>query len=111
AVDELRESTGVTRVCLLGMRLGVALASLVAARRTDIAALVAISPVVKGKGYVRELRMLQRATEAQRNVTRSDDTGTLETAGFTLTAQTQAALSEIDLMRLATPPAARVLIL
>jgi dienelactone hydrolase len=111
AADELRKSAGVTRLCLLGIRLGVPLAALAAARRTDIAALIAIAPVVKGKSYVRELRMLQRATDGKRNIARNEDGGTLESAGFTLTAQTQAALSEIDLTRLATPPATRVLIL
>jgi dienelactone hydrolase/alpha/beta superfamily hydrolase len=111
AADELRKSAGVTRLCLLGMRLGVPLATLAAARRTDIAALIAIAPVVKGKGYVRELRMLQRATDGKRNITQNEDAGTLDSAGFTLTAQTQAALSEIDLTRLAAPPTTRVLIL
>ena len=111
AADELRESAGVTRICLLGIRLGAALAVLAAAKRADIAALIAVAPVVKGKSYVRELRMLQRATEAKRNITRGDDADTVETAGFTLTAPTQAALSEIDLIRLTATPAARVLIL
>jgi alpha-beta hydrolase superfamily lysophospholipase len=111
AADELRESAGVTRICLLGIRLGAALAVLAAAKRADIAALIAVAPVVKGKSYVRELRMLQRATEAKRNITRGDDADTVETAGFALTAPTQAALSEIDLIRLTATPAARVLIL
>lgn len=111
AADTLREKTGVTHVCFLGIRLGAALAALAAETRSDVVALIAVAPVVNGKSYVRELRMLQRASEAKRNVAPAAAAAeTIETAGFSLSAATQAALSGIDLTRRTTPPA-RVLIL
>jgi alpha/beta superfamily hydrolase len=111
AADELRAATGVTRICLLGIRLGAALAMRVAAERADITSLIAIAPVTSGKAYVRELRMLQRASEAKLDIEREDRSDTVETAGFTLTAQTQTELSRIDLASTARPAAARILIL
>ena len=111
AADELRAATGVTQICLLGIRLGAALAMRVATERADVTSVIAIAPVVSGKAYVRELRMLQRASEAKRNIESGEGSDTLETAGFTLTAATQAELSRIDLARAAPPATARVLIL
>ncbi len=111
ACDKLREETGLERLCLVGLRLGAMLAALAAARRTDIAGLIAIAPVVNGRAYVRELRMLSRAIDSRRNITRSSDQGALETAGFLLSAQTQQSLGEIDLNRTEAAPAGRVLIL
>lgn len=97
AVDELRRRTGCDRVCLLGLRLGAMLAALTAAQRTDIAALIAVAPVVSGKTYLRELRILQRAIDAKRGLAREPSDDLLETAGFVLSAETQAALRRLDL--------------
>jgi len=52
---------------------------------------------------VRELRLLQRVIDARRDVLHRDDANFIESAGFLLTAQTQASLKEINLTR----PAAR----
>lgn len=111
AATEIRELTGVERVCFAGIRLGAAIAALAAAERTDVAGVVAIAPVVSGKAYLRELRMLSLAIDSKRNSTREGSEDALQTAGFLLSAQTQNGLLEIDLKRLAAAPAARVLIL
>jgi alpha-beta hydrolase superfamily lysophospholipase len=111
AADELRCSAGVERLCLLGIRLGAALAATVAAGRDDVTALIGIAPVVAGKAYVRELRLLERAMAAKRNISPEKLTDTLEAAGFVLTAPTQAALSALDLKQLEKPPAPDILIL
>jgi alpha-beta hydrolase superfamily lysophospholipase len=111
ATDELRRVAGVDRVCLLGIRFGATLATLAAAGRTDVAGLIAIAPVVSGRAYVRELRMLSRATDSKRNLTRTANEDILETGGFLLSAQTQKSLGEIDLNKLEARPAERVLIL
>jgi predicted alpha/beta hydrolase len=111
AADELRAATGVARVCFAGIRLGAAIATLAALERTDVAGLIAIAPVLSGKAYVRELRLLTRAMEAKSNSTNSGRPDLLQAAGFALTAQTQESLHEIDLKRLAKPPAAQILIL
>ena len=111
AADALREQTGVTQVCFLGIRLGATLAALAAATRTDTAGLLAIAPVVSGKAYLRELRMFQRAIDSKRNIVGSDAADTLESAGFLLSESTQAELAALDLVRMESRPAPRVLIL
>jgi alpha-beta hydrolase superfamily lysophospholipase len=111
AADTLRDLTGLGRLCLLGIRLGATLAALAARGRTDIAGLIAVAPIVTGRAYVRELRMLSRAIDSKRNLTRSSNEDVLETAGFLLSAQTQRSLGEIDLNQLEAVPAERLLIL
>jgi alpha-beta hydrolase superfamily lysophospholipase len=111
AADEIRAATGVARVCFAGIRLGAAIATLAALERTDVAGLIAIAPVLSGKAYVRELRLLTRAMEAKSNSTNSGRPDLLQAAGFAMTAQTQESLHEIDLKRLAKPPAAQILVL
>ena len=111
AADEIKAATGVARVCFAGIRLGAAIATLAALERTDVAGLIAIAPVLSGKAYVRELRLLTRAMEAKSNSTNSGRPELLPAAGYALTAQTQESLLEIDLKRLAKPPAAQILVL
>ena len=65
AVRELRKRTGVTRVCLLGVRLGGLIAALAAADSAAVADAVAglalVAPVTNGKLWLRETRALQAA--------------------------------------------------
>lgn len=112
AADALRRLSGVTTLCLAGIRLGATLATLAAQERSDVAGIIAIAPVVSGKAYVRELRLLQRAIDSKRNnfaATGGDQT--LESAGFLLSEPTQAALSALDLTTAPQRPAPRLLIL
>ena len=99
------------RVCIAGIRLGVTLGALAATHRRDVAGLIAIAPVVSGRTYLRELRMLARAIDSRRNIVRDPREELLETAGFVLGKDTQKSVGEIDLKRLETVPAPRVLIL
>jgi alpha/beta superfamily hydrolase len=111
AADTLKETTGVGRLYLAGFRLGATLAALACLARSDVRGLIAIAPVVNGGAYVRELRLLQRAIDARRDVLHRDNANFLESAGFLLTAQTQASLKEINLTRLPRAPCERILIL
>jgi alpha/beta superfamily hydrolase len=111
AADTLQKLTGVKCLCFAGIRLGATLAALAAAGRTDVVGLITIAPVVSGKAYVRELRLLQRAIASKRNIDSSVGQDVLETAGFLLTAPTQASLTALDLLQTEKPPAPRVLIL
>ena len=111
AADTLKETTGVGRLYLAGFRLGATLAALACLARSDVRGLIAIAPVVNGGAYVRELRLLQRAIDARRDVLHRDNANFLESAGFILTAQTQASLKEINLTRLPRTPCERLLIL
>ena len=55
AIEELKETAGVKRVALVGLRLGGAVAAMAAERRTDIEGVVLWDPVVDGKAYVVEM--------------------------------------------------------
>jgi alpha/beta superfamily hydrolase len=94
AVDTLKSLTGCDSICLVGLRLGATLAAIACGGRTDILALVALAPVVRGRGYLREMR-IKSATEGQDSVPAGD--GSLFCSGFLLTPQTVADLERIDL--------------
>ncbi len=106
AIDALKSAGGVSQVIVLGVRLGATLAALACAERSDVAGLIAIAPVVRGRGYVRELTMLGQ-TGASPMPSGGD---ALESAGFLLTRETAEFVSRLDLRTLDKPPAPRVLI-
>jgi len=111
AIDTVRETSGVERVYLAGFRLGATIAALACLERRDLSGLIAIAPVVNGGAYVRELRLLQRAMDAKREVASQERAGYLESAGFLVTTETQAELRSIDLNRLSGAPCERILVL
>lgn len=120
ASNELQRRSGVERVCLVGFRLGAALATLAATRCSRIGGLVLCAPVVSGRRYLRELRTTRLASlittaDASRDPTTMQDgpfaaDGSLEVSGHVLSAASVAALGEIDLTELSFPPAFRMLI-
>ena len=57
AANWLRATTGAKRLVLVGLRLGTTLATLAAARREDVAALLLFEPVISGRNYVRQLAL------------------------------------------------------
>src|SRR5437660_8787394 len=59
AIDELKDMSGATKVTLVGLRVGAALAALTAARRRDVERVVLWDPVVDGAAYVAALKVLQ----------------------------------------------------
>lgn len=111
AVAALRQEAAVERVVLVGLRLGALVAAL-AAQELEIAGLVAIAPIVRGKAYVRELHLLHKALGlAERPGRAATDREEHEAHGFALTAETRAAIGRVDLAKLPRPPAPEVLIL
>lgn len=108
AIDALKQASGVTRVCLLGIRLGATLATLAAVERDDVEGLIAIAPVIRGRAYVRELTVLGQAGAAALPAPTRE--GLLESGGFLLTHETSVSLGNIDLRMLARRPAAHVVI-
>jgi pimeloyl-ACP methyl ester carboxylesterase len=58
AIDELKDTAGVSRVSLVGVRLGASLALTAAATRRDVESAVLWDPVVSGANYLTELRLL-----------------------------------------------------
>ena len=55
AADWVRQTTGASELVLCGLRIGATLASLVAAKRDDVAGLIQLAPVMRGNSYVRQL--------------------------------------------------------
>lgn len=60
AIDELKAVAGVSRVCLVGVRLGATMAAQAATVRQDVDALFLWDPVVDGSVFLAELEDLQR---------------------------------------------------
>ncbi|WP_322068599.1 alpha/beta hydrolase [Paraburkholderia bannensis] len=119
AVRHLRAWTGVTRVALVGLRLGATLAAVAAQRigasGEGIDDLVLLAPPVTGRRYIRELRAHRQgwlSTSAGMGaVPIADDAAYVEAFGFGLHGDDIAALSALDLMRANPAPARRVLLL
>ena len=71
AIDWLRGVSGARRVVLLGFATGGALATLVAAARRDVAALMLFEPVIVGRSHIRQLILegdLQRGASMPREL-------------------------------------------
>ena len=60
AVDEIKKRSGLSKFCLVGLRLGGTLSVIAGARRNDIQSMVLWNPVVSGEAYVAELKSLQK---------------------------------------------------
>ncbi|SMG26043.1 serine aminopeptidase domain-containing protein [Paraburkholderia susongensis] len=115
AVALLRESTGVERVSLIGLRLGGMLAALAAQELGDVHGLALLAPVFSGKHYQRELRAHYRqwlSLPTAIDCTAEPDTDEfVEAYGFRIYRDTLDSLRAVDLHRDASRPAARVLLL
>lgn len=79
--------------CVIGVRMGGMLAALASAT-TAIDYLVLWSPLVNGKRYVRELKAIAMTTVDNAN---ADSDEFVEGGGFLITAQTEAALKQVNL--------------
>ena len=105
AMEELRDTAGVSRVGLVGLRLGAILAASVAARGTPpVDSLVLWEPVGAGEDYVGELDRLASPS-------RGAPEGDREVLGFTLTRAMASELRNLDLAALAPALPARTLVL
>jgi pimeloyl-ACP methyl ester carboxylesterase len=130
AVDELRHRAEVTKVSLVGMRLGATLATLLGLEQQDpnLLGLVLWSPYLTGRAFVREMRMMQTAGAEQAFASAEDrgaspatmrkadpsstDSTDEEAIGYALTTDTVAELGRVDLRaRKDVRPAPRVLLL
>jgi pimeloyl-ACP methyl ester carboxylesterase len=99
AVEHLRHSAKVDQIALVGVRLGALLAMAFASRRSDIAAVVAVAPVVSGRAYIRELKILQTSLQLNPDPNAKNlplTTANREALGFALSEQTVVSLSTMD---------------
>jgi pimeloyl-ACP methyl ester carboxylesterase len=109
---DLARTRGADRIVLAGVRLGASLATLAAARRSDIAGVVAIAAVPAGKALVREGRALQMALGLGDPPNgAASDPDIHELVGFALTGETRTAISQIDLAKAQRPPAPAMLVI
>jgi uncharacterized protein len=93
AIEELRDTSGATRVVLVGLRLGATLAAHVAARNKKIIGALALwDPVVSGAEYVEELIASSSG--------RAEGGDGHQVAGFPLTAGFESELRAVELTQL-----------
>jgi len=110
AMAALRQTCHISRIGLLGMRLGASLAALVAADDPSVEDIIAVAPVVSGRRYLRELRAFQ-ATSSSETASSSENTsaaaqidhaiespGGMEVTGFRLSKASVEHLAKIDLL-------------
>ena len=106
AVDWLRASTNAHRVVLFGLRIGATLAAVVAERRSDVAGLVLLAPVLRGKTYINQLAVEARLREAG-----AASTGDSIVLGeLSLSGETQRLMRQIDLCSVRLQPDCKVAI-
>ncbi len=104
AIDELRDTTGIARVSLAGLRIGGALAARVAVRRPEaIDRLVLWDAVISGTRYLEELRGNRTSEQPQTpdTIRRSAAGGGWEVRGFPLTDSLAREIEGLDLLPLA----------
>ena len=98
AADWLRGQRGVERISLVGLRIGGAIAAL-AASLVQSDRLVLLNPVVSGRSYLREIRLLASTWSAKagdRPIREVTD-GCLDVIGYRWDAASLRSLSELDL--------------
>jgi pimeloyl-ACP methyl ester carboxylesterase len=99
AIDELKDSAGVERVAVVGLRLGGTLAAVACGNRDDVDQLVLWDPILSGKQYVAEL-MREHAGEVFAEPTAADpekETATVGVMGFPITRRIRRALWGLEL--------------
>lgn len=112
AIEELKAASGVDTVCLVGVRLGAPIATLVAAARSDVSGLVTIAPVTAGSQWLREVRALEATMgRAAPPEGRTLPAGAIESLGLLLTPDTISAIRGVDLRALQRAPAPKCLVL
>ncbi|HQS31790.1 alpha/beta hydrolase [Polaromonas sp.] len=111
ATHELQRRSGVSRLALLGVRLGATLAVQAAARLGGVESLVMWAPCVTGRAFARELRAASASRARPASKQDAAGSGDIEALSYTYTAQTLDDLNNLDCQRLDVQPATRVLII
>lgn len=109
----LRARSGTSRVCAFGAGLGGTLATLWAARRTDVTGLVLWSPLTKGRTFLRAAAALDALSPMNPQKRRPSDyePGDREATGFLVSKATADELEAIDLFAMKGPNIERALVL
>jgi pimeloyl-ACP methyl ester carboxylesterase len=107
AAEELRR-LGCRRLVVVGVRMG-AMFALLDGAQLGADAVVAWAPVTSGRRYVREIRLI--STAVPESGLAPDAGQAVVSAGTIFAAQTLAAISKLDVRKIVTAPAARILLL
>jgi pimeloyl-ACP methyl ester carboxylesterase len=105
AIDELKDTAAVTKVSLVGLRVGASLAAAVATERKDLDRVILWDPVVGGKSYVEKMVLTEQASGTAPH----GPVGTIGIKGFPLTSRMREGLEGIDLHRLPAPASGRMI--
>lgn len=100
AIDEFKDTSGVKKVCLIGLRLGAALAASV--DRADVADVVLWDPVVNGHHYLEGQKTLHRSMLADRSlfpVRRAQAPAAEEILGFVFPVTLRDEICQINLLQ------------
>ena len=114
AIRDMRRGCGVTKVCLVGLRLGGTLSIMAGSGRQDIDGMVLWDPVINGIAHIEELttlhhKMLQYAhVKPKRLMT---DGKQAEILGFPLADSLIQDLESIDLLAIRHKPANNILVI
>ena len=115
AIEELRDTTGIAQVVLVGLRLGSTLAASVAVNHPELVeSLVLWDPIIDGREYLQELLQQPSPFELSRGRSlsrRAEDGNGWEVRGFSLTERFAEDLKTLDLVKLAGELPAKTLIL
>ncbi len=106
AADWLRSATGAKRLVIAGLRLGAMLAALVGGARDDVAGLLLLAPVLRGKSYMRQLSV-EAQMENSQSVNLDDG---LEFLELSLSAASVAQIGAVDLRQARLRPGLQVAI-
>lgn len=98
AVAELRDTTAVRRIALVGMRLGAALATRACARGLELSDLVLWDPVISGRSYLAQLDAVQQRTLRLARYPESVRRRADELGGFPISSTLRDAIAAVDLL-------------
>lgn len=113
AIEELRTRSGVTRVALVGMRLGATLAALAGPQHPDVERVVLWEPLVNGAEYLEELKAWHSRNMLYflGNIKDSGPKTVTEILGFALSQQMVSEMGAINLLGNTAKPADQVLVI
>lgn len=112
AADWLRTHGGVTGLSLIGLRLGATLAALAAPRIGQVDRIAFLNPVISGRSYLRELRLLASTwwdQAAPNNRPIETPAGCQDVIGYRWDAGSLASLMALDLNKLRAWPRSVIL--
>lgn len=102
AIDEVKSMSGLSRVSLIGLRLGATASALAAEDRNDVESVVLWEPVINGSEYIEELSVLHQNWMSENvpgNGHSALENGTDELIGMPFPQRMRSALQKVDLMK------------